>query len=94
MAGGRGPGSYGPMRTPFLSEEEKENQPSVTPALLKRIFSYLKPYGKQLVLVLICIAASSFLSLLPSILTGKIIDEGLINRDLKALIFFIVGKYK
>ena len=90
MAGGRGPGSYGPMRTPFLSEEEKENQPSVTPALLKRIFSYLKPYGKQLVLVLICIAASSFLSLLPSILTGKIIDEGLINRDLKALIFFIV----
>lgn len=78
------------MRTPFLSEEEKENQPSVTPALLKRIFSYLKPYGKQLVLVLICIAASSFLSLLPSILTGKIIDEGLINRDLKALIFFIV----
>ena len=90
MAGGRGPGSYGPMRTPFLSEEEKENQPSVTPALLKRIFSYLKPYGKQLVLVLICIAASSFLSLMPSILTGKIIDEGLINRDLKALIFFIV----
>ena len=90
MAGGRGPGSYGPMRTPFLSEEEKENQPTVTPALLKRIFSYLKPYGKQLVLVLICIAASSFLSLLPSILTGKIIDEGLINRDLKALIFFIV----
>ena len=90
MAGGRGPGSYGPMRTPFLSEEEKENQPSVTPALLKRIFSYLKPYGKQLVLVLICTAASSFLSLLPSILTGKIIDEGLINRDLKALIFFIV----
>ena len=90
MAGGRGPGSYGPMRTPFLSDEEKENQPAVTPALLKRIFSYLKPYGKQLVLVLICIAASSFLSLLPSILTGKIIDEGLINRDLKALIFFIV----
>lgn len=90
MAGGRGPGSYGPMRTPFLSEEEKENQPSVTPALLKRIFSYLKPYGKQLALVLICIAASSFLNLLPSILTGKIIDEGLINRDLKALIFFIV----
>ena len=37
MAGGRGPGSYGPMRTPFLSEEEKENQPSVTPALLKRM---------------------------------------------------------
>ena len=90
MAGGRGPGLHGPMRNAFLSEEEKENQPEVTPALLKRIFSYLKPYGKQFALVVICIAASSFMSLLPSILTGKIIDEGLIGRDLKALVFFIV----
>lgn len=90
MAGGRGPGQHGPMRNAFLSEEEKENQPKITPALLKRIFSYLKPYGKQLVLVLICIAASSFMSLMPSILTGKIIDDGLIRRDLKALVFYII----
>lgn len=81
---------HGPMRSAFLSEEEKKNQPEVTPALLRRIFSYLKPYSKQLLLVLLCIAASSFMSLMPSILTGKIIDEGLIRMDLKALVFYIV----
>lgn len=47
--GARGMG--GPMGK-FLTEEEKANQPKVTPALLKRVFSYLKPYSKQLVLVL------------------------------------------
>ena len=90
MAGGRGPGPGGPMRGAFLTEEEKASQPKVTPALLKRIFSYLLPYKKQLFLVLLCIAVSSFMSLMPSILTGKIIDEGLIRRDLRALIFYIV----
>ena len=78
------------MRNAFLTEEEKASQPKVTPALLKRIFSYLIPYKKQLALVLLCIAVSSFMSLMPSILTGKIIDEGLIKRDLKALVFYIV----
>ena len=78
------------MRNAFLTEEEKASQPKVTPALLKRVFSYLTPYKKQLALVLLCIAVSSFMSLMPSILTGKIIDEGLIKRDLKALVFYIV----
>ena len=87
MPGGRGPG--GPMRNAFLTEEEKAGSPKVTPALLKRIFSYLMPYKKQLVLVIVCIIASSFMSLMPSILTGKIIDEGLIKLDLKALVFYI-----
>ena len=90
MAGGRGPGPGGPMRGAFLTEEEKASQPKVTPALLKRIFSYLLPYKKQLFLVLLCIAVSSFMSLMPSILTGKIIDEGLIRKHLRALIFYIV----
>ena len=90
MAGGRGPGPRGPMGNAFLTEEEKANQPKVTPQLLKRIFSYLMPYRKQLLLVLICIVVSSFMSLMPSILTGKIIDEGLIRLDLKALVFYIV----
>ena len=74
----------------FMTEEEKANQPKVTGALLKRVFSYLKPYSGKLVLVLLCIAAASFCSLLPSILTGKIIDEGLTQRNLSALIKYIV----
>ena len=80
----------GPMGGQFLTEEEKANQPKVTPALLKRVFSYLKPYTKQLVLVLICIVVSSFFSLLPSMITGKILDDGLLKRDFRALLFYIV----
>ena len=74
----------------FMTEEEKANQPKVTGALLKRVFSYLKPYSGKLALVLLCIAAASFCSLLPSILTGKIIDEGLTQRNLSALVKYIV----
>lgn len=86
--GGRGMG--GPMGGQFLTEEEKKNQPKVTPELLKRVFSYLKPYTKQLILVLLCIIVSSFFSLLPSIITGKILDYGLLKQDFKALVYYIV----
>ena len=87
MAQGRGPGGH--FSRGFMTDEEKANQPKVTPALLARVFSYLKPYSRRLVLVLLCIAASSFLTLLPSILTGKIIDEGLVKRDIGALVLYI-----
>ncbi len=71
MAGGGG----GPRgRTNYLTDEEKKNAPKITKELLARVFSYLKPYWKQLVLVLVCIAVSSVCSLFPSILTGNIVD--------------------
>ncbi|MBR1797537.1 MAG: ABC transporter ATP-binding protein [Clostridiales bacterium] len=91
MAGG-GPGGPhgGPFTRGFMTEEEKANQPKVTPELLKRVFAYLGPYWKQLVLVLICIAISSVLNMMPSILTGKIIDDGLLKQDMRALVFYIV----
>ena len=89
MAGPGGPGSH-PGRAGFLTEEEKANKPKVTKALLLRIFSYLKPYWKQLILVLICIVVTAYMTLLPSILTGRIIDEGLIGRNLRMLIILIV----
>ena len=78
------------MARGYLTDEEKKNRPKVTGALLKRIFGYLRPYWKQLGLVLLCITVSSVFSLFPSILTGKIIDEGLIGRNMKALITFIL----
>ncbi|MBQ8597898.1 MAG: ABC transporter ATP-binding protein [Lachnospiraceae bacterium] len=80
----------GPMRGGFLTEEEKANRPKVTLPLLKRIFSYLLPYWKQMVIVLLCIIMSSVLGLLPSVLTGRIIDEGLIAQDMRMLIILIV----
>ena len=80
-----GPGRMGG----YLSEEEKKNRPKVTKELLFRIFSYLKPYWKQMLLVVILIGISSVAGILPSILTGKIIDIGLIGRNLKMLLLLL-----
>ena len=74
----------------YLTEEEKQNRPQVTGALLRRIFSYLKPYWKQMALILAAIALSSLLNLYPSILTGRIIDEGLIARNMGMLVKLIL----
>ena len=76
----------GPIMRGFATEEEKAAAPKVTKDLLKRVFSYLAPYWKQLLLVLLAIALSSILNLMPAILTGKIIDEGLIGQNLRLLI--------
>ena len=84
MPGGRG------MRGGYLTEEEKANQPKVTKELLKRVFSYLLPYWKQLLLALTCILVSSAFRLMPTILTGRIIDEGLIGRNMDILVKLIV----
>ena len=80
----------GSMRGGYLTEEEKANMPKVTLPLLKRIFSYLAPYWKQMAVVLICIIVSSAFGLLPSVLTGKIIDEGLIGQNMRMLVILII----
>ncbi len=70
----------------FLTDEEKANMPRVTPALLKRILSYLKPYRLQFAFVFLAILLSATIGLLPSIITGKIVDEALLGEDLALLI--------
>ena len=91
----QGPGGRG--RGMFLTEEEKQNTPKITKELLLRVFSYLKPYRKQMALVLVCIAVASVCSLFPSILTGNIIDVltgknlgGWIGEGISALVRLIL----
>ncbi len=83
-------GGMGKASRNFLTEEEIANRPKVTAELLKRIDSYLFPYWKQFTLVILAIILSSIFGLLPALLTGRIIDEGLIGRDLEALVWLIV----
>ena len=88
-----GAGRHGGPGGHYMTDEELARAPKITAELVKRVFSYLKPYWKQLILVLLCIALSSVAGLMPSILTGKIIDEGLIGRDLKLLIIYIAASF-
>jgi ATP-binding cassette subfamily B protein len=75
----------------FLTEEEKQNKPQITGVLLKRIFRFMLPYRLKLLMVFMAIVVSSILGLLPAVLTGKIIDEGLIGKDLDMLILLIAA---
>ncbi|MGB9344193.1 ABC transporter ATP-binding protein [Trichococcus sp.] len=86
MMGGNG---FKGGRGGFLTEEEKQNSPKITAPLLKRMFSYLVPYWKQLIVSVLAIITSSVFGVFPTILTGRIIDEGLLQQDLPVLIRLI-----
>ena len=89
MAGGSGP--RGPVK--FLTEKEKKNMPKVTKELLKRILSYLRPYWLQLLLVLLAIILSSSVGLLPSIITGRVVDEALVGKNMKLLVQLLLTAF-
>ena len=86
MMGGNG---FKSGRGGFLTEEEKQNSPKITLRLLKRMFSYLVPYWKQLIVSVLAIIISSVFGVFPTILTGRIIDEGLLEQNLPVLIRLI-----
>ncbi|MCL2136099.1 MAG: ABC transporter ATP-binding protein/permease [Coriobacteriia bacterium] len=76
-----------------LTDAEKENAPKITWPLLKRVFSYLLPYWPRLLLVVSCILVSSWLSILPSVLVGRMVDEGFIGGNLDVLIRLIATSF-
>ena len=82
---GRGLGPRG-----FLTEEEKKNLPQVSGALIRRILGYLKPYWLQFLLVFVTILLSAVVGLLPSIITGRIVDEALVGKNMRLLVQLLV----
>ena len=74
----------------FLTEEEKSSMPKVTKDLLMRILGYLKPYWPQFILVFVTIILSAVIGLLPSIITGKIVDQAIVGEDLALLIKLLI----
>ena len=75
----------------FLTDEEKANMPEITGDLLKRIFSYMIPYKVKFLLVFVTILVSAVLGLLPSIITGKIVDQALTGKDITLLIKLLLA---
>ena len=70
----------GPPHGPYrgLTDEEKANAPKLTKALAKRIFSYLGPYKLKFAIVIVVVLLSAALGVVPSLLTGRMVDDGLI----------------
>lgn len=86
-----GMNSLGPRG--YLTDEEKENMPKVTKELIFRILSYLKPYVFQFLLVFVIILISAAIGLLPSLITGKIVDEALVNKNFKLLVELLIAAF-
>lgn len=83
-----GPPPLGPRG--FLTEEEKKNRVKVDKAFLGRILSYLKPYKKQVFVIIIINIIYAGIGLLPSLITAKIVDEALYQKNLHELLVLIL----
>ena len=80
------PMGFGGPGGQYLTDEEKANMPKVTKGLLLRILSYLKPYWLQFVLVFAAIIVAAIVGLVPSVVTGMIVDEALVGEDMSYLV--------
>ena len=76
-----------------LDREINAQPPKITLQLLNRIYLYLKPYTLQVSMSMLIILLAALLGVLPSMLTGRIIDEGLIGGDFNKLVILIATSF-
>ncbi|MBQ2566936.1 MAG: ABC transporter ATP-binding protein [Clostridia bacterium] len=81
----------GPYRG--MTAEEKAAAPKLTKELAARILSYLGPYKLKFALVVVVVLISAALGVIPSILTGKMVDDGLIAGNFKVLVELIIASF-
>src|SRR3989304_9639512 len=68
-----------------------DEKPKVTRGLLKRIWSYARPYRWGILVMLAITLATTGLGLLTPLILRDLIDRTLPARDLHRLIWLIVG---
>lgn len=71
-------------------EPDSQEQPELTANLLKRIVGHLKPYLMPTVLVCAVVIVNASIGLMPSIFTGKIVDEAFVGKNMSQLIVLLV----
>lgn len=64
---------------------DEQNKPKVSRALISRVLAYARPYRAKIALVLVCIMAASFLSLLTPLLFRQLIDVAIPQQDTNLL---------
>ena len=69
---------------------EEQEAPKLSGALLKRMLGHLKPYAWRAVLVCAVVIINATLGLVPSVVTGKIVDEAFVGKDLTLLIELVI----
>lgn len=81
----------GPYRG--LTDEEKAAAPKFTKELGLRILSYLRPYKLKFFIVIVVVLLSAALGVVPSLLTGKMVDDGLLAGNFRVLVELIIASF-
>ncbi len=81
----------GPYRG--MTAEEKAAAPKLTKAMAARILSYLAPYKWKFVLVIVVVLIAAALGVVPSLLTGRMVDDGLIAGNFRVLVELIIASF-
>ena len=69
------------VTTTRRSHIDPKDLPDVQRATLRRIFTYLRPYRTQSVLVLLAIVLAAGLGLAPALCIQRIVDDAIPRRD-------------
>lgn len=75
----------------YLSYDEKKDQPQLSWALLRRVWSYAQPYRLKILGLLVTIFAITGLSLIPPLLIRDLIDYALPNGDGMRVLWLTLG---
>src|SRR5581483_7743661 len=68
-----------------------KDSPKLTRALLVRILSFLLPYWRQGLVILVCLAVGSVIGLLPPLMMRGVIDDALPHGDSRLLFLLVAG---
>src|SRR5450756_1280781 len=76
----------------YIRYDEKQDKPNVSFALLRRVARYGRPYGRQIVLMLLTIIGIDLLTLIPPLLYKNLIDWALPAQDMGRINVLAIGK--
>jgi ATP-binding cassette subfamily B protein len=77
-----------------IAYRNENDKPLINRAVLKRVYAYARPYARQIIFILFCIGGNTALSMLPPLLTRRLIDitlpQGNYN-ELHLLVLTMIG---
>ncbi|MHB0870125.1 MAG: ABC transporter ATP-binding protein [Chloroflexota bacterium] len=75
----------------YIRYDEKQDRPSVSRVLLRRVAGYARPYSRPIALMLLTILGIDLLTLIPPLLYRDLIDHALPDRDFQRLNLLALG---
>jgi len=75
----------------FMQYDESKGQAQVSRQLLGRVMAYARPYWRSLALMMLAIAITTLIGLIPPLLYRDLIDNVLVNRDVSRLNWLALG---